>query len=106
MDCSHRLKFFAALYVAIFVGAMGVCTNWAMGITTYASIPVILSAEAIVLGMLYATFFHDAEHAEHEAAVVAPRATALGRQEQAVQFGPAFKNRSAQAQASPQIKGN
>ena len=96
MDCPHRHKFFAVLFVATFVGAMWVCTNWVVDITTYASIPVILFAETIVLGMLYATFFHgEPEHAKHEAPVVAPRESMADRQKQVVQFGSGLKNRSA-----------
>jgi len=65
MNISNRLKFFAALYVGVFIAAMWICTGGVMDIATYASIPVILTAEAIVLSMLYATIFcgGDEEHA-------------------------------------------
>ena len=64
MSCEPRQKAFLGLFVAVFVGAMWICTGWAPGITTYASIPVILSAEAIVLTMIYATIFHGETHEE------------------------------------------
>lgn len=58
MHCGHRQKFFAGLYVIVFLGAMWVCTSWQGGIETFASIPIILFAEAVVLGMLYVSIFH------------------------------------------------
>ena len=72
MSCEPRQKAFLGLFVAVFVGAMWICTGWAPGITTYASIPVILAAEAIVLTMVYATIFHGETHEEERHAISAP----------------------------------
>ena len=95
MDCPHRHKFFAALFVSIFFGAMWVCTNWVMDITTYASIPVIMCAETIILGMFYATIFHGAPaDAQHEAVGAPRRDATVRRSEQLLQIGT-LKNRSA-----------
>ncbi len=71
MSCEPRLKVFLGLFVALFVGAMWICTGWVPGVTTYASIPVILSAEAIVMTMVYVTIFHGETHDEEHHAISA-----------------------------------
>ena len=68
--CSTRHKVFAALYVILFTSVIWICTGWSMDIITYASIPIIVCAESIVLGMVYMTVFHgEATPAEHAVSV-------------------------------------
>lgn len=64
MNTATRLAIFAFVYVVLFVGAMASITGGVMDIAAGASVPVILSAEALVLGMIYMTMFHSEAHAE------------------------------------------
>lgn len=59
---------FAIVYVIGFVAAIDVINAWQWDIVMLASVPVILSAEALVLGMLYATIFHGELEEVHGAA--------------------------------------
>jgi hypothetical protein len=64
MDERTGRKAFAVAYLGVFVLAMWVTTGFSMDIVTAASAPIVLTAEAIVFGMIYATTFFDANH-EH-----------------------------------------
>jgi hypothetical protein len=72
VSTSARISLFAFIYVGLFVGAMASITGGVMDIAAAVSAPVILCAEALVLGMIYATTFHGEAHEEpHE--VQAPK---------------------------------
>ena len=49
---------FGAIAVVVFFGVMYLISNGVVDLAVLSSIPIILCAETIVLGMLYATIFH------------------------------------------------
>ncbi len=77
----YKKVVFAVLFVGLFIGGMQVINGWKMDMVTWSSIPVILSAEGLVLGMMYATIYHGMEHEEvavKPAQQLKPRADARG----------------------------
>jgi hypothetical protein len=46
-------------YFAVFLGVMAYMTKGTIDASLIATVPVMLSSEAIVFSMLYATFYHD-----------------------------------------------
>lgn len=64
MSITTRLAIFGFVFVVLFVGAMASITGGVLDIAAAASVPVIVSAEAMVLGMIYMTTFHSEAHAE------------------------------------------
>lgn len=61
-----RFAVFAALYVVIFIGFMAVITGGVIDIAAWVSAPVILTAEGLVLSMIYMSAYHS-EGEEHAA---------------------------------------
>lgn len=61
MSRASAKMLFAIVFVVLFLGAIELINGWRMELATFASMPIILSAETIVLGMLYMTIFHDLE---------------------------------------------
>jgi hypothetical protein len=64
VNTTTRVAVFAFLYVALFVGAMASIANGVFDSAFWASVPVIMTAEALVLGMIYMTTFHGEAHDE------------------------------------------
>jgi hypothetical protein len=81
MTASIR-RFFVAMYALVFLGATWLCTGWEPNTSTYASIPIIATAEAIVIGMMYITIFYGApDPVKHEVVIVPPGKMQVGRRE-------------------------
>ena len=81
MDRAFGKAIFAVLYVVCFIGGIEVVNGWKLDMVTMSSIPVLLGAEALVFGMLYATIYHGEVHEESAAlpsAQANPRANAIG----------------------------
>jgi hypothetical protein len=79
MNTTMRIALFGFIYVALFVGAMATITNGVLDIAAWASMPVILTAEVLVLGMIYMTTFHG-EGPEQQKAFHAGKQTAYDSQ--------------------------
>jgi len=75
MNDAHGRKVFAGMFLGVFVAAMWVITGGVMDIAAAVSAPVILTAEAIVFGMIYATTYHSDNH-EHLPTMDAVKAAA------------------------------
>ncbi len=65
MNQAFGKKIFAALVVVLFAGTLFVVRDCPLDSVMAASIPIILCAGALVLGMMYMTIFHSELH-EHE----------------------------------------
>jgi hypothetical protein len=64
VDTKTRVGVFALVYLALFAGAMASISNGVFDSAFWASVPVILTAEVLVLGMIYMTTFHGEAHEE------------------------------------------
>jgi hypothetical protein len=58
MSTNGRLAIFGALYVAIFIAAMAAISGGVLDVAAWVSVPVIMSSEFLVLGMIYLNAFH------------------------------------------------
>jgi hypothetical protein len=67
MSTTMRIAIFGFMYVAMFLGVMAIISNGVLDIAAWASMPVILSAEVLVLGMIYMTTFHGEGPEQHKA---------------------------------------
>lgn len=67
---------FAVIYVLLFVGGIHLINGWRMDWATISSIPIVLSAETIVVGMLYMSIFYGEDPEQHAAHKPAPPPTA------------------------------
>lgn len=84
-------KIFAIVYVVLFVGGIHLINGWRLDWATFSSIPIVLSAETIVLGMLYMSIFYGEDPNEHTT-----QKSALNRPTQPAQIHPlADKHRAA-----------
>ena len=63
---------FGALAVIIFFGFIYLILGGVLDMVALASIPVVLCAEAIVLGMFYATIYHSGTEQMAATSIVAP----------------------------------
>jgi hypothetical protein len=66
MSTTRRVAVFAFMYVAVFLGAMAAITGGVVDVAGLVSIPVIMSADAMVLGMIYLATFHGEDPEQHE----------------------------------------
>ncbi|HLX61565.1 MAG TPA: hypothetical protein VKX17_09820 [Planctomycetota bacterium] len=53
---------FIVLFVLCFLGAMALITRGSLDATAFAAAAIVLTAEAIVFAMMYATIYHGEEH--------------------------------------------
>jgi hypothetical protein len=74
MCTTGRFVLFTMLYIALFVGAMATITGGVIDVAAWSSAPVILTADGLILGMIYMTTFHG-EGEEHDATFQAPKLT-------------------------------
>jgi len=54
-----RIMIWALAFGLAFVGVMAAVTRGTFDCVALSSVPVVLFSQAIVFGMLYATFYHD-----------------------------------------------
>lgn len=72
MCTTGRIVLFTMLYIGLFVAAMATITGGVIDVAAWSSAPVILTADGLILGMIYMTTFHG-EGEEHAATFQAPK---------------------------------
>ena len=58
MSTNGRLTVFGTLYIIIFIAAMAAISGGVLDVAALVSIPVIMSSELLILGMIYLNAFH------------------------------------------------
>jgi hypothetical protein len=73
MSTNGRIALFGTLYVVIFVAAMVAISGGVLDAAALVSIPIILSSEVLVLGMIYLNAFHSEAAADDPAKFNVPK---------------------------------